>query len=217
VRVEAEVQRAERVVARQDGVEGVVRVATTEGLATLLVERGLLQLLEQHPGLTIELLSGNRPLDMGAGEADLALRLVRPEAGEVRVRKLAELELAVCASSAYVARRGAPRSEAELAGHRALVTGGELARLPESRWLAEVPGVRVALRTASMPALAVATRAGVGIAALPVAWARLDGLEILFPAPVPPRPLWLAVAPDAANRPAVRAVAERLATLVEAG
>jgi DNA-binding transcriptional LysR family regulator len=54
---------------------GLVRLATTEAIATLLVERGLLSLREQQPGLALELLGGNRPVDLLRGEADLAVRV----------------------------------------------------------------------------------------------------------------------------------------------
>src|SRR4051812_23439089 len=47
--------------ARQEEVEasGVVRVATTEAIATVLVDNGLFLLREQHPALTLEIVCGN--------------------------------------------------------------------------------------------------------------------------------------------------------------
>jgi DNA-binding transcriptional LysR family regulator len=208
LRVEAEMQRAHELVAPPAG-EVPVRLATTEGLATLLVERGLLELR----GVCLELLAGNATLDL-AGGVDLALRLLRPRDGEVRVRKLGELALWVCAGASYIARRGAPSSEPQLAGHEVLLPSGELAGLPEARWLEGLPGVRVALRTSSMPALMAAARAGHGLAVLPGAWAQMGGVQALFPAPVERRALWLAFAPDAAGKDAVRRVADRIAEIV---
>ncbi|CAN5683719.1 hypothetical protein BH09MYX1_BH09MYX1_23160 [soil metagenome] len=57
---------------------GIVRVATTEALAVFLVQEGLLSVRDEHPDLVIELLGGNRPVDLGRGEADLALRCIKP-------------------------------------------------------------------------------------------------------------------------------------------
>src|SRR5258706_506233 len=68
------------------------------------------------------------------------------------------------------ARRGRPRSERELAGHDVLLHGGELAALPESKWLASRPGVRVVLRTSSMTALFAATADGAGLAMITGPW-----------------------------------------------
>src|ERR1700733_2474910 len=50
------------------GVAGVVGVATTEALGVLLVEEGLLGLRDLHPDLCVEILGGNRPVDLARGE-----------------------------------------------------------------------------------------------------------------------------------------------------
>jgi DNA-binding transcriptional LysR family regulator len=194
-------------------VAGTVRVATTEALAVLLVEEGLLGVRDRYPELCVELLGGNRPVDLGRGEADLALRVTPVREASVQVRVVAKMGVALFASEAYVRRRGAPADAPSLAGHDVLLPGGELAALPEARWLAEQPGVRVAFRSSSLPALLAATAAGVGIGAVTDAWgARVAGLRRLFPlAAVEPRPLWLATAPESAARATVRVVADRIA------
>jgi len=205
-RMEAELNQLS--VVPDDAVSGTVRVATTEGLALLLVEQGLCALRRRHPALVLELLGGNRPVDLGAGEADLAVRTARPDEARVRVRRLATLELALCASERY--RHGAAIGD-DLTGHDVIVPGGELAALPEARWLEELPGVRVAFRSSSMPALQAAVRLGVGLGVQPIAWAALDPqIRVVCPAPIEPRALWLAFAPEAHGRAAVRAVAEQI-------
>jgi DNA-binding transcriptional LysR family regulator len=198
-----------------DPLADTVRVATTEALARFLVERGLLECCREHPGLAIELLGGNRPLDLARGEADLGLRLRGGREAALRTRSIARLEVALFAAPAYLQRRGLPRGEDELAGHDVLVPGGELAVLPEARWLAARPGVRVVLRTSSMPALMAAARAGLGLAPLSRPWAELDpGLQLVAPLPkIPARSLWLVLQPEAARRPAVRMIADRIARI----
>ena len=49
------------------------------GAAAFLVQRGLLDLRREHPDVVVELMGGNRPVDIARGEADIALRV------EVRV------------------------------------------------------------------------------------------------------------------------------------
>src|SRR5258705_1887447 len=44
--------------------QGVLRVATTEGMATGLVTRGLFSITDTHPGLVIELLTSNPAVDL---------------------------------------------------------------------------------------------------------------------------------------------------------
>ncbi len=203
--------------ARDEGaVRGLVRLATTESLAAFLVHEGLLDLRARHPELELELLGGNRPVDLARAEADLALRVTPVTDASLRVRRLIRLSFACFASKSYARRRGRPRDEHELSGHDVVVPGGELAQLPEARWLASRAGVRVALRTSSMTALIAAMGAGVGVAVLPEAWgAREDRAERLFEvSEIPARPLFLVSHPDVASRAAVRVVADAVAEIV---
>jgi DNA-binding transcriptional LysR family regulator len=201
-------------VAPESAVRGLVRVAASEGIASQMVKRGLLRLAAHHPELTFELVPGNRPVDLEKGEADLALRTIRPRAGGAHVRKLATLRLTLYGSPAYLRERGTPTSLADLAGHDVLVPSGELARLPEARLLARAPGVRVVLRSQSFPVLVQAAVAGAGLVAVTDAWAKLMGLTPVLDLPeIPPRPIWLAVAPGQRDRSAVRVVAEEIARL----
>jgi DNA-binding transcriptional LysR family regulator len=198
---------------------GKVRIATTEALATTLVRSGLLELRARHPGLELELLGGNRVLDLARGEADLALRVTRVSEPSLRVRKVARLPFALFAAERYLARRGRPKSERELAGHEVLAHGGELASLPEARWLTGRAGVQVVLRSSSLVALMAAAIEGAGLVVLAGALGERDyGLVRLFDIEsLTPRPLWLAMHPDAAARSAVRIVADRIARIVGEG
>jgi DNA-binding transcriptional LysR family regulator len=219
-RMAAEAQ-ALRAAADQDStdVHGLVRIATTESLAAMLVREGLLAVCEQYPRLEIELLGENRVVDLSRGEADLALRVTRVAEPSLRVRRVARLGFALFASEDYLRRRGRPRNERELHGHDAVTLGGPLAALPEARWLADRPGLRIVLRTSSVTAVLAAAIGGVGLAVITGPWGERElGLVRLFDLDeIPPRPLWLAMHPDTAARPAVRAVAEHLATIVGQG
>jgi DNA-binding transcriptional LysR family regulator len=195
---------------------GLVRLATTEAIATLLVERGLLSLREQSPGLALELLGGNRPVDLLRGEADLAVRVSPLRQAALRVRCVARLKVGLFASPAYLARRGRPTTPAALRGHDVILPGGELAPLPEARWLAARPGVQVTFRSNSLPALLAAAAQGLGVVPLTAAWAdldhRLERLQLLED--VPDRRLWLVTPPASVTRQAVRVVGERIKAIL---
>lgn len=216
-RIAAEVARASAAVWPADAITGTVRIATTEGMATLLAEQGIARLAREHPGLRIEILAGNAEVDLAAGAADLALRTLLPRATDLRVRKAAALDLWVVGSEAYVGLAGAPADLDALEGFEVVLPAGELAALPEARWLAERPGVRVSLATNSMPALYAALRDGAGLGVVPAAWARrAGGLRLLFPAPVPPRELWLVTTAASAERAAVQLVCDRIVSWLAA-
>lgn len=216
-RMAVEAKRLEREGVDDAGVaHGRVRIATTEGFAIFLAQHALAALRAKHPRLDVELLGGNRPMSLLAGEAEVALRLTAVREEGVRVRRLPAQPVALAASRGYLDARGTPRSVRGLAGHDLLVPSGELARLPEVKVLESAEGGRVALRSNSLPALVGAAVKGLGIVALTSSWIGIEpGIERLFDLEgVPPRPLFLAFRADEAKRPAVRAVIDHLATFL---
>jgi DNA-binding transcriptional LysR family regulator len=198
---------------------GSVRLATTEGLATLLIEAGLLQLHDDAPEIELHILAGNKPLDLARGEADLALRLSVVREASLRVRCVARAAVGLFAAPEYLRTRGRPRTTQALAGHDVLLAVGELARLPESRWLEKRRDLRVVLRSNSMPALVAAAVAGRGLVAMGLGWGdRHPGLErVLVLENVPRRPIWLVTSEREPPRAAVRVVADRIAALFARG
>jgi DNA-binding transcriptional LysR family regulator len=201
-------------------ITGRVRVASTEGLAAMLVADGLLDISRAHPALDVEVIGGNRPLDLANDEADIALRLAPVREAALRVRCLARVGIGLFASHAYVGARGAPQHQAiargDLAGHDVLLPAGELARLPEARWLVARKGVRVALRSNTMPALIAAAVAGHGIIALDLSWGRTNNelVELAVLDHIPRRPVWLVTRSETPEHAAIRVVRERIAAIV---
>lgn len=111
------------------------------------------------------------------------MRTTEPSEAGVRVRRVATLRFGLYRSQRYRPgeRIDAPR------GHDVVLPAGELERLPEGVWLADAPDVRVVLRTSSLVALHAAVRSGVGLGALPTAWAAVEpSLEQVCTVPVPP-------------------------------
>jgi DNA-binding transcriptional LysR family regulator len=198
----------------EDDVVGLVRLAVTEALAPFVVEQGLVALTERHPRLSLEVHGGNRRLDLASGEADLALRVDPLRGAELRARCISRSSVALYAARGYLGTRSV-KTPAHLAGHRVLVPGGELAGLPEARWLRAQEGVEVTLSSNSLPALLAAAKRGHGIVPLTAAWGDREAeLVRLFPVPrLPERALWLVSTIAGAKRPAVRAVIEGLAAL----
>lgn len=195
---------------------GVVRVATTEAFASLLVTEGLLKLREDHPDLAIEILGENRPVDLARGEADIALRLAALKQPSLRAKCVARMGVGLFASPAYLHARGVARTAEALRGHDVLVPSGELARLPEARWLATRPHVHVVFRSNSMPALVAAAVAGQGIVPLPLGWGEsVPALERVMTLDfVAKRKVWLVTHETSSARPAVRVVADRVGAIL---
>jgi DNA-binding transcriptional LysR family regulator len=79
--------------------------------------------LAQYPGLTIDLALTDEVVDLLEERADVAIRTGPLRSSQLLARKLGESGMMVVASPAYLARHGAPRTPADLAGHNRLGFG----------------------------------------------------------------------------------------------
>jgi len=187
-----------------------VRVATTESLAEAFVVPALRNLQEAHPRIHAVVTTGWAQVDLRKGEADLAVRLVRPTDPRLACRKLADFRLRLYASRRYLADRGVPTSlagESLIAYEDALTAGTQhpFARLP-------MDGGEPVLLSNSHHVLVTGAVSGLGIVQLPsfVGEAHSDLVRV-FPEVEEPYSVWL-VLPQANRRiPAVRAVSEAIA------
>ena len=116
-------------------ISGTVRVTSEELYALSLISPLLRDLHEQHPEIIVEVDTTGALRDLGAGEADIALRSSSHEqpAGLVG-RRLCIDDWTLYCSRDYAARHGRPTTAAELKRHAIIGGGGGEA-------LAALPGV----------------------------------------------------------------------------
>lgn len=72
---------------------------------------------ERYPGITVELVLADSRLDVVGDELDIGLQLDPPTDGSVISRRLLSSRRVVCASPAYLARRGRPERPEDLLQH----------------------------------------------------------------------------------------------------
>jgi DNA-binding transcriptional LysR family regulator len=100
-----------------EGVSGVVRVAASEVVGVEVLPPIIEQLRRQHPELKVELVLSNRVQDLLRREADIAVRMMRPEQEQLVARRVGNIEVGLFARKDYLARQGMPRRFSELTGH----------------------------------------------------------------------------------------------------
>ena len=202
---------------------GAVRLTTEEIFANTLLGPMLRELHELHPGIVIELDTARTIRDLGAGEADIALRsTARPPPAGVVGRRLCIDDWTLYCSRDYAARHGVPKTKDELKNHALVGGGGGNLERAYAAWIQEL-GLedQVAIHHGTSTGLLSAVRSGFGIAVLPCILAddEPDLIRCLPPRRDHGRTMWLLTHERVRRTPRVRIVIdflyERLKARVE--
>ncbi len=199
-----------------DKLEGVVRLTLPEGFIPRVLPE-VQQLGERHPGLRVELLSNPAPLDLLRGEADVALRLVRPTQAGLICRFLCKIGWSLYASDAYVKRKGLLSTLGDLSGHEVVAYEEQLKNTPGQRWLDEKGrGGTVVLRGTTMRSVHLALEQGVGLGTMPCFVASFEPkLRRMTPETIAHGEAYFVTTPDLQKLKRVRAVADALVAMFE--
>lgn len=200
---------AHRAAAHQRGVAGTIRVTSTEILANAAITPGLAAFRNLYPDLKVDLVITDLPLNLEAGEADIALRsgdaLIQ---SDLIARKIAEFPQALYASRDYLLARGLPTCLEDLRDHDLIVGDSPTTPLPGVAWMLEqVPGAIPVARSNSMTNLLHALKAGMGIGPFGCLGADLEPELIrCFPPIADLRPsAWIVTRRELKDAPRVRA------------
>lgn len=152
----------------QTTAKGLLRVSLRTSTSRVIVP-ALPAFLEKHPGLVLDVMLSDERLDLVAHNIDVAVWLGHLEDSTMVARRLMPSSRMVCASPAYLARRGIPKSPQELTKHNCLVYQGSIY---QDYWRFKRGGEQVdvsvsgSLRTSSSPVLVASALAGLGLAVL---------------------------------------------------
>lgn len=187
--------------------KGVVRVNAPPALSQAFLIRALAELPIQHEGLDIDLATDLRSISLERHEADIAVRVDRPEDGDFIARRVGSMAYGLYGTPAVC--------ECVEAGATPALIGFDEAGayLPDAGWLAQqYPHARVAFRAGNHVAQAAAACSGVGLALLPHYVGRQEReLRVCRSGPEkPPREIWLLIRRQDRKNLTVRAVVEHL-------
>lgn len=185
-------------------IRGLVRLTSIESLVEPFIIPALAPLLGANPDLNVDILFSTTTVNMHRHDADLALRMVRPERGHLRVRQLATMGLGL-----YGPQDGAAPLR--------MVAWPDSASLDTLReWTAAFAGAQASrLAVNTLPGQIEAVRQGIGLAVLPHFLARDAGLRLvadrLPDGDLMQRPILLVTHADLAASRRVLSVAEAVA------
>lgn len=152
------------------GLSGTVRFTAPELLAAHFMRDTLMRFRHAYPAIRIELMTTDRPLDLTAGEADVALRAgERPTEPTLFGRKIVARETwSVCCSRGYAAQFGRPGGLDEIGRHVFIGPMAGMAETPLTRWIdANIPEDAVAIRQNGVGSIYASVKAGMGVSICP--------------------------------------------------
>ncbi len=94
--------------------EGTVRITASRVVAQYHLPKVLADLRVQEPGIQIDLIASDLPDNLLFREADIALRMFRPESGDLTAQRIADLSLGLYAARSYLDRVGRPDTPKDL-------------------------------------------------------------------------------------------------------
>lgn len=122
---------------------GTLYIAAPLGVGRRLVAPAMPAFKEKYPLIDIRLRLSDRRLDVAKEGLDVAFFLGVPEDSTLRIRKIADCPRVLCASPDYVARKGMPRSGADLIGGKHDCLNLRYPGAPEFQWPLQTPdGIR---------------------------------------------------------------------------
>lgn len=193
---------------------GTVRITSEEVYAMSLISPLLRELRDRYPEIVIELDTSQTLRDLGAGEAEIALRSTSTEqpAGLVG-RRLCVDDWTLYCSRDYADRNGAPETKKDLKTHPIIGGGGGSLWRNYEAWLQSL-GIedQVAMHYTTSGGLLAAIRSGFGLAVLPCVVADSDSqlVRCLEPRKGHGRTLWLLTHERVRHVPRVRTVIDFL-------
>ncbi len=211
-RVEAEMQSVARVAGGLDvRLEGSVRVASTELLASHVLAPCIAALNTRHPQIRMELLASSAIPDLAAREADVCVQLGRFDQKGLVMRRIGVLAFGLYGSLTYLQRHGEPDAHDGYAGHHLITMFDENEASILTDWLATEAGrAQILLNTNSRETLFWASLHSGGLALLPKFRGEAEPAlkRIDTSTPVPDAEIWLAAHEEVRHMPRVRAVIE---------
>jgi DNA-binding transcriptional LysR family regulator len=195
--------------------QGTVRITASVPVAVMLMPTLLARMREVLPDIQIELVSSNQVSNLLRREADIAIRMVRPEQGSLIAKKIGSVALGAYAHTSYLSRHKPIRTPPDLLQHaligsdmdESILRGFHAMGYPVTRDI-------FALRSDDFIVQWQAIRAGLGVGFVAGYMARTDPDVVPVLAgllQVPDLPMWLAVHREIRTNPRIRAVYDFLA------
>jgi DNA-binding transcriptional LysR family regulator len=192
---------------------GTVRLSLPEGLGQEVIIPMLDRFYQQYPNVKLIFNVSATTANLTQGEADIAVRLFRPEEPDLVIKYLGEMKMSLYASESYKDNYGLPKQLKDLRKHKVITYGDQLSILPENQWLLNHSddSLRILCSDSTVTRFK-ATLSGVGLSLQPdvLAKTQSDLIPLFRSAKLPAHKVWLVYHKDVRHMSRIRAVADFL-------
>lgn len=184
---------------------GHVRISAPPALSSAFLAKPIVSIRRDHPGIAITLVGETRIASLNHREADIAIRLSRPERGDYAIFKLGEVPFRFYATASYL--NATPPAEWTFIGYDESMNAS-----PQQSCLVEYAAGRpITLRSSALEVQGAAARLDGGVVMLPdFVISESDCLRKIDSEPILRREVWLVVHSEIKNVPSVRVVMDAL-------
>ena len=210
---EAASQFALTAISQSKRIEGTVKIAATPAFAAFILPDVLRELAAQEPGIRFEILASDETANLLLHEADIAVRMYRPEQGNLIAAKIGELPLGAFATPAYLAERGEPQTLGEALEHDliGMDTSGLIDAGLKALGLAAGPDLfRYSCEDYQVSWQLILAGAGIGLTYAQHGAADPRVRRILQDVPLPVLPVWLTCHSELKSSARIRLVFDHL-------
>ena len=205
-----------------EDLSGTVRITASVFTSHYCLPDIISKLRMEEPDIQIELAASDRSENLLFREADIAVRMYRPEQLDMVTRHLGDFGFGFFASEDYLARRGTPETSEDLVEHDFIGYDRDDSLIKGMRaygWEVTREDFPVRCDNNSVYWQLLKSGAGVGIILRQVGRAEPGMVELLADVELPGLPVWLTAHPAVRNMPRVArvwdALSEGLAPFLE--
>ncbi len=188
---------------------GCVKLSLPEGLGQEVLIPMLDDFYRLYPDVKLVFNLSATTTNLRQDDADISIRLFRPEERDLDIRYLGDMKMGLYASASYEQSYGLPARLKDLRKFKVISYGEHLSILPENQWLLNhsTESLRV-LHSDSTVTRFKATVSGIGISLQPaiLAGTNPDLIRLFKAVKLPSHQVWLVCHQHSSHIPRIRAV-----------
>ncbi len=215
-RMKEEADSIERIAAgRDDSLSGLVTISSVEIIGTEWLPQILREFTKIYDGVQIGIQIDTAPADLLRREADIAIRMFRPQEPDLVAKKIGSLYYGLFATQDYLDRKGKPNTLEDICQHDLVLPGPKILEIIRKKLGSKKIQIPPPVFTSNdSHALASATLAGYGIGVHSALTAnRHPELIPVLPYTISESELWLVTHADINKSARIRAVYEHLSKM----